>query len=269
MTRAGLQPGTFAGERVFSSRVELRYILEPATERPDVLLVAVAAAPRSGGPPRYGMYRALGSASCHRLFVLDDHRPAGAHARPCWYLGSNRLTDVPDSVCELISQTADELGVPSSRIVTCGTSKGGWASLYFAARLGVGHAIVGEPQVLLGEHLLAADLLTSETLEFAAHIAGGTSSHDRDYLNEVLFAAFRRSASPPHVHLYCGRDSYYYAHDALPLVHFLERRGISTELELGDHSEHADVGLHFPGYVTARRRRPSAKAASGGGNRRS
>lgn len=240
--------GGLSGERVFSSGVEVPYLLEEASERPDYLIVALLAAAPDGEAPRYYTLRALRSAPCHRLFVLDDQGPPGPPARPCWYVGRNRKTEVADSVCHLVDEIAAELGVPRERIVTCGTSKGGWAALYLAARLGAGHAIAGEPQVLLGQYLLR-----DGTYDIGAHIAGGRSAADREYLDGLLFDAFRVSQQRPRVHLLCGRGSPYREWHVLPLVRFLERLGVPVELELGDYSEHVpDLGRHFPSFLSGR-----------------
>jgi hypothetical protein len=239
-----------SGERVFSSSVDLRYLLEEAPTRPDALIVAFSAAAHDGEAPRYYTLRALRAVPCHRLFVLDDRGPPGPPARPCWYVGSNRRTEVADSVCHLVREIAHELGVDRDRIITCGASKGGWAALYFAARIGAGHAIAAEPQSLLGQYLLQ-----DGTYDIASHIAGGRSPADGEYLDSLLFEAFRSAEHRPHVHLYCGRGSPYYAWHVLPLIRCLESLGISVELELGEHSEHVpDLGRHFPGFLIARLR---------------
>jgi hypothetical protein len=228
--------------------VELRYVVEEASGWPRGLIVAFAAAVEDGEEPRYYTVRALRSIPCAKLFILDDQGPPGPPPRPCWYVGSNRRTEVADSVCELMRRTAQELGVPSGGVVTCGASKGGWAALYFAARFCAAHAIAGEPQVLLGDYLLQID-----THDIATHLAGGTSAEDRDYLNELLFSAFRQSQAPPRVHLYCGRGSGYYVDQAKALIDVLEPLRIPVELELGDHSAHVpDLGKHFPSFLTAR-----------------
>jgi hypothetical protein len=238
----------FPGERMFSYQADLHYVLEPATERPDALVVAFSAAHEPGEPPRYYTTRVLRAVPCHRLFILDDHGPRTGHARPSWYLGAARSDAVPASVEKLMDTTARELGLSRDRVVTCGASKGGWAALYFAARFGAGHAVAGEPQAFLGRHLLQ-----DGTWDIAAHIAGGTIASDGDYLDDLLFDAFRTSPRPPDVHLFCGQGSAYYERDVLPLSRFLAARSIFCEMTVADFSEHVpDLGVHFPPYLTDR-----------------
>jgi hypothetical protein len=235
-------------ERVFASRVPVKYVLHPASERPDVLLVAFSAAHEPDDHPRYYRHRALRELPCHRLFVLDDHGPREPLPRPAWYLGRHRRSDVPDSVCELIERMREELAVERGRLVTGGLSMGGWAALYFGARVGAGHAIAGEPQTLLGRHLCQ-----EENRSIAEHVAGGSSQADSDYLDALLFDALRAAAAPPRVHVYSGRGSPYYDRDVRPLLALLDELDVPWELELGDHSAHVpDLGLHFPAYMVGR-----------------
>ena len=242
------ETGEFADERVFASATEVRYVLQDASDDADALVVAFSAAHPPDTPPRYYTHKALRGLPCPRLFILDDQGPREPLPRPCWYLGGNRLFDVADSVLDLLGAIAGELGVPKHRVITCGASKGGWAALYFAARFGAGHAVAGEPQVMLGKHLCQ-----EENASIAAHVAGDVSQATSDFLDGLLFEALRENRDdPPTVHLFSGR-TLYYERDVLPLVAFLEEQRIDCQLELGDHTEHVpDLGLNYPVYLRRR-----------------
>jgi hypothetical protein len=243
------ETGALPGERNFrAGRLQVRYLLELGTQQPHVLVVSFAAWHDAHEAPRYYTLRALRALSCNRLFVLDDHGPSGQYPRPSWYLGQKRATDVPDAVCQLIEALAAELHVTRESLITCGASKGGWASLFFGARVGAGHAIAGEPQVFLGRHLLQED-----TYDIATHVAGGTSEADGEFLDRLLFDAMRLAATPPTVHLYCGAGGFYHRHHASPLCTFLDQLGLEYKLDLGEHANHVpDLGLHFPAYLTSK-----------------
>jgi hypothetical protein len=238
--------GALEGERVYrAGPLELRYLLELPPEPANLLVVAFSAAHEPHEPPRYYTIRVLRALPCARLFILDDHGPGDPPARPSWYLGASRSPDLPAAVGELVQEIRKELDVAPDRVVTCGASKGGWASLYFGARLGAAHAVAGEPQVFLGRHLLQESVS-----HIAAHVAGGTSAEDGEYLDALLFDAFRGAKTPPRVHIYCGRGTPYYALHVLPLCRFLEDIAVACELEVGEYSNHVpDLGVHFPGYL--------------------
>ena len=176
--------------------------------------------------------------------MLDDQGLPGPPPGPSWWLGRHQGPDVAGSVCELIERTAAELGVRRTRIVTIGSSMGGWAALYFGARVGAGHAIAGEPQTRLGDYLCGPAFH-----QIAEHIVGGSSPEHRRQLDAILFDAVRSAPSLPHVHLYCGRASSFYEGHVAPLVAVLDEVGASWDLELGDFSAHEDVGPPFRAHL--------------------
>jgi pimeloyl-ACP methyl ester carboxylesterase len=154
---------------------------------------------------------------------------------------------VAESVCELVARTTGELDLQPGRTITAGSSMGGWAALYFAARTGAGHAIAGEPQTLLGSYLCGGVFGS-----FAEHIAGGDSEEDREFLDGLLFDALRANPAPLHIDLYCGRGSPYYAGHVTPLVALLDELEVPWELELGEYTEHDDLVHRFPAYLVER-----------------
>lgn len=175
--------GVFRGERVFRGLAPIKYLLRRSATRSRTLIVMFSGADE-GKPPRYNWYRLTADVPCHRLSVLDDGGQADP-PRPSWYLGAHE-SGFADAVCALIRRTAEDLRVDSSQLITAGTSMGGWAALYYAARVGAGHAIVGEPQALLG------DFLCWEAFEdIAKHVAGGSSAAHQETLNDLLLAALR------------------------------------------------------------------------------
>ena len=154
---------------------------------------------------------------------------------------------MPDSVCELIEGIVSELGVARGNVVTVGSSMGAWAALYFGARIGARHTIVAEPQVLLGSYLDMPELHP-----IAAHIAGGTSPDDIDYLDAILFDALRAAESLPQVHILCGRTSPYMERHVQPLVALLDELGCSYQVTLGRNSKHSHVPVEFAWFLRTR-----------------
>jgi pimeloyl-ACP methyl ester carboxylesterase len=244
--RDDAETGDFAGERVFASTADIRYVLAPAAGPSKVLVVAFSSAQALGAPPRYRWRKQLSELPCHRLFVLDDHGPRTPVPGPSWYLGAGRSFAVVDSVCDLIERTAEEQGVKPEHTVTIGSSMGGWAALYFGTRVGAGDVIAGEPQTLLGTYLCGPAFH-----ELAEHIVGGSSPEDRAILDGILFDALRASTSLPRVHLFCGRESPHHERHVLPLLEVLEELGGVWELELAEGFDHDDVGHPFSAYLLA------------------
>jgi pimeloyl-ACP methyl ester carboxylesterase len=233
----------FPGERVFSGAAPIRYLLHPATQRPDTLVVAFAGAHQPGEAAHYHWHRVLAGLPCHRMFLLDDHGCPSPEPGPSWYLGA-KGSGVAGAVHALIQRTAAELGVEPERTLTAGTSMGGWAALYFGARVGAGHVIAGEPQTRLGDYLCGPAFHP-----IAEHVAGGSSRRERRRLDGLLFDAVRAAPAPPHVHVCCGRESSHYERHVLPLLALLTELGAQSELELGDYSDHEGIASHFPVFL--------------------
>ncbi len=240
------ETGDFRGERVFAAETDVKYVLYDPEVASGSLVVAFSPDHPVDVPPRYYFTRALMGLACPRLFVLDDQGPREPLARPCWYLGRNRVFDVADSILTLMEATARELGVPRRRVITCGGSKGGWAALYFGARFGAGHVVAGEPQVVLGRHIC----FSYPTI--AAHIAGDSSQEASDFLDGLLFEAFRAASDPPEVHLFSGRTDFL-DRDVLPLKAFLEDLAVPCRLDLSDHTSHIpEHGRRYPPFLRDR-----------------
>jgi pimeloyl-ACP methyl ester carboxylesterase len=238
------ETGDFPGERSCGS-TGLRYVLEGLEGDCGSLVIPFSAAHDPGEPARYYTHRVLRDLPCPRLFVLDDQGP-GDPARPCWYLGRLPELEVARAVVELVERVAAELG--AGRLITCGSSMGGWAALYFGCRLGASDAIAGEPQVRLGA------FLAQEThSEIQCHIAGDIPVAEVPaMLDDLVFAAYRAAPAPPRTHLFSGRTPYL-EHDVLPLARFLDGIGAPCELELSDHREHVpDLGVRFPPFLRSR-----------------
>jgi pimeloyl-ACP methyl ester carboxylesterase len=247
----------FAGERVFNGRVPVKYVLEKA-DRPEAPLVVVfSGARKRGEAPRYNWYRLLQGCDCHRLYLLDVVG-AGDPEGPAWYLGPARGTEVPESVAELLRAAAREVGVPRERVVTAGSSMGGWAAIYYGALVGVGHVVAGEPQIRLGDYLSGPAFH-----EIAEHLAGGSGPEDQEFLNRLVFDAVCAAAPVPEIHLCCGAESPYREAHIAPLVELLDQLGASWELELIEGQDHGTIRKWFALFLVERLKRLGVNVPEG------
>jgi len=227
-------------ERVYDGGEEtVRHVLMPA-ERCDSahLAIGFAAVVPRGDAPRYHYIRAMADVPAHRMFILDEHGPHG-----CWYLGHNRDWTVGRSIERLIAETTESLRIPSANVTAFGSSKGGWAALYFAARAGIGRVIAGEPQTRLGDHLFRGDPDTAEW------IAGGRSEADRAFLDGILDEAWAEAADLPEVTLMVGTGIYRERHID-PFLQVSRERGVGCDLQVRDFEAHDDLRFHFPDFLS-------------------
>ncbi len=227
----------FFGDDVFDTTPPIRHLFRECAESP-YLLVVFSAYPKQGRPPRYNYLNVLENVAVNQLFILDDCGSEG-----CYYLGENRDFFVESNVIRLIRSVADQNGIQPYDMIAAGTSKGGYAALYYGFRYGFGMVISGGFQSLLGDYLMEYH---PDTARF---IAGGSSQQDRTYLNHLLFDAARSVRIAPKLYLHMGTGDYHYAQHMIPLLKFLDEQGIPYQLDLADYTEHDEVGMYFPHYL--------------------
>ncbi len=242
---------SYLGEQTFVGSCDsVRYLIQDATTLNDTLVVGFSAQHQISKTPRYSSIKVLRDMPCHRLFILDDHGPVAPYARGSWYMGHNRRFTVEATVRELIDHVIAELGVARERVMSCGSSKGGWAAIYFAFAADLGHAIAGEPQSKIGTHLLGPGA-GADTRSMAEFIAGGTEANDWQFLDDILFQIMSSSRARPILHLLIGRGVYEERHIA-PLVEVATEIGVRLDVEQNDFVEHDDLAVHFPPYLRAK-----------------
>jgi hypothetical protein len=199
----------FPGEAVFAEgQHAVRYVLQRGAAGSRHLCVVFAGMRRE---PKYTYVRTLAPVRAHRLFVLDDYGPhLPEFGYPgCYYLGRDREFSFEASVSALLNKVGSDLGVAGVDRIACGSSKGGWAALYYGFKYGFGHVVVGAPQTRLL-----------------------SSTHAR-----------------PRVHLHVGERERHREQHVEPLLAVLETMGVCYSVDLGDYDTHQQLRDYFPPYL--------------------
>lgn len=138
-------------EQKYVSRngIKLQYMLEEHCGKGSDKLIVVFSAFSPKGNPEYNYVRTLKNIKVNKLFILDNYGPKG-----CYYLGCDNNYNVADAVCELIEAVSSNYGISKEKTTFVGSSKGGFAALYFGLKLNVGNVIAGEPQIEVANYLL-------------------------------------------------------------------------------------------------------------------
>lgn len=233
----------FSNEKNFKGAKDIKYLFYENTES-DHLIVVFSGFPKPGSPPLYNYVRSLTNVKANKLFILDEY--GAEEPRGCYYLGENRDLSVEVSVIALITHIANKHNVPFRKIIACGSSKGGYASLYFGIKYGFGYAVAGGPQILLGRYLLEQ---TSVTREVARFIAGGIGEEDKQYLNSLIFEVIENASKFPKMHIHVGKGEPHYATHVVPFIEALNKKQATCHLDLGDYDNHSELITHFPPYL--------------------
>lgn len=221
----------------------IKYLLQ-RNKKSDKLLVIFSGFPSKGKPPAYNYLWTFRSLQCNKLFILDDF---GNDYRGTFYLGTNEDWFLNDGITNLIAHIKDEIGVKNEDITLTGSSKGGYASLYYALKNGYGNVIVGEPQVMLGDYLTEVP----QHLPVFENIMGEYSDEKKDKLNRSLTEVAEKAKDHPEkITILCGKANEYYLNQHVKhLTNLFDEKEITYQLELGDFKEHSQIGKHYPKLV--------------------
>ncbi|BAO94064.1 heparinase II/III domain-containing protein [Caballeronia insecticola] len=214
----------------------IQYLFEPQENSDALFVVFPALAPEF--EYRINYHRVLRGAPVNQLFVLDDFGPQGSYL-----IASNGKLELAEAVCALIESFRVKLGIEKSKVIFLGSSKGGASALYFANRLGYGHVLTGAPQTRIGHFLLRQDLENGPRL--ANYMMPGEDSEEK--LDKLIFdLPFNRDVS---CRIHVGRGDHHYESHALPYAEHIRTQGGCVEVDVGEYSEHSDLGKHFPLFI--------------------
>ncbi|EEL49683.1 hypothetical protein bcere0022_30240 [Bacillus cereus Rock3-44] len=222
-------------ERVFKSELDIKYIFEKTYKKTKNLMIVFSGMPDENKPPSYNYGRTLSEFDCNKLFILDDFG-----CRASYYLCKNRDYAIERSIRALIDHIIKEYDI--TNVIACGSSKGGYAALYYGIKYGFNHIIVGSPQVYLGDYLLKQTNFSN----IATFIAGGTDQGDLEYLNSILPNLISETENKPNIFIHLGAKESHYRFHVQPLIQLLKQNKIDYTLDLGDYDKHSDVAIFFP-----------------------
>ncbi|MBS4204792.1 Two component regulator three Y domain-containing protein [Lederbergia citrea] len=225
----------FKGEKTFESERTVKYFYEKSYQKTNNLIIIFSAMPAKGKMPGYNFVSTLKEFDCNKLFILDDFGCRGSY-----YLCENKDFSIERSVISLINFIIKENKI--DKVITCGSSKGGYAALYYGIKYGFSNIIAGSPQYLLGEYLINQ----AKEGAIAKFMSGAIEKEDYEFLNRIMSDMISNSPNKPRVFIHLGKGEANYHKHVKPLMKKLEEKQIDYQLDLGDYSKHIDVAKFFP-----------------------
>lgn len=129
----------------------------------------------------YNYVKTLRPLKENKLFLIDENMD-GEKSKCSYYMGYNMSKDYEKKIIGLIRQVIQENNLKYEDVVLFGSSKGGFAALYYAFKYGFGNAIVGSPTIFLGEN--------HKTSKFGKkiiqHLTGGYSTENIEWLDKLI-----------------------------------------------------------------------------------
>lgn len=228
-------------QKVFRYKgVRVKYMLKKEKDA-NTLAIVFSACTRVGLRARYNYVRTLNGLHCNRLYILDDY--AKDH-RGSYYIGGNFKFDEEAATRVLIQKVMGDL--KPTKVVCCGSSKGGYAALNFGVEIPNSIMIVGAPQYFLMTYLLESDNM--DTLE---HILGERNEEKDEVLESYLRKKLQNNSNidTQTVYLHYSDKEHTYKEHIVHMVKDMEEAGYYIEKDVAGYTNHSDVSYHFPDFL--------------------
>lgn len=231
------------GKDFKTDKCKLSYLFIPKKSS-DKLLIIFSGFGAPGKPAVFNYVRSLQTINANRLYILDDF---GFDKRGAYYLGKEDDFFIEEAVLNLINEISVKNNIKKENIVVSGSSKGGYAALYFGLKYGYGEVLAGAPQTLLGDYLIGGEQY-KQTLKY---LGGEDREFGRKRLNALLFDIVhnRDNNTQPNIRIHVGRGDHHYKNHVIPFTQHLNRYNLKYDLDVADYTNHGDVGAHFPPFV--------------------
>lgn len=227
-------------QKVFKGKkYDVKYVLDINKKSKDLLIVFTACT-KVGQTARYNYIRTVEGYKCNKLFILDDF---GFDNRGAYYLGKDKDFAIEKDVKILIEKIIKELNI--RRSVFIGSSKGGYAALYFGLDFKNSSIITGAPQYKLGNYL---NLPGHENI--LKYIMGDTEETSIDYLNLLMKRKLEEKKNNNNkIYLHYSINEENYVSDLEHLIKDVEYFNIELIKDEETYSGHAELTNYFPGFI--------------------
>lgn len=227
-------------KKVKSNGYTLKYMLERSDSTS--LIVVLSGIPRQGLKARYNYGRTLRNIKANKLFILDDF---GYDQRGAFYLGKNKDFKIQEAVKELISKVKCDLCIDKTFYV--GSSKGGFASLYFGLQDKGSTIVAGGPQYILGDHLTKG-VYPKYTLPYI--LGEDYTQEDIDSLNNIVRdVVYELKDNECDIYLHYSDKEYTYDRHVIPLLEDFKANDIKCHEDVEHYEKHAEIAYYFPSFL--------------------
>ncbi|KMT58653.1 Two component regulator three Y domain-containing protein [Listeria fleischmannii 1991] len=226
--------------RTFKSSTSVQYALKTRRSH-DTLVIVFSAFSRVGLPATYNYMATTKEVAADRLFILDDF---GYNKQGGYYL-FHKGTRAPETVVtELIESIIAQKKY--RKVICVGTSKGGYAALYYGLKLKANAVIAGAPQYFLGDYL--TDI--PEKNPTYKGMVGEKEAYSVPYLNRLLQDKVLEEPKFPidfYIHYSCNEHTF--REHIADLIQDLKASGYPLTLDEQKYYKHQEVAYYFPPFL--------------------
>lgn len=199
--------------------------------------------------PTYNYVGLLKDENVHKLFIKDVYGDERL-TRTSYYLNYNTSFDVENSIVRLVEKVLDEVNLSMEDVIFAGSSKGGFAALYYAYKLGAGHVIAGGPQILLGDYLSKGHDEQSVGKNIFNSMFGEINENNINAANEILPGLIENTANKNvGVHIHVGYWEPHFKDHIEPFMEMAAKNKITNiTLHMNDYETHSGLATYFPPF---------------------
>lgn len=202
------------------------------------LIVSFSGFPGKGKKAKYNYFRTLKNIKKNQLYILDDF---GYESAGSYYLGEKGEYFLENEIPKLIRLITEKNNINITYFI--GTSKGGWASLYYGIKLNSNYILSGAPQYYIGEYLKKNEY----HLKILNGIIGNESEKVRiEQLNKKLKNTIENTdiSDIKFIIHYSKNEPTYEEGIKEMLLDFKKKKANLVE-NIEYYSDHAEVGKYF------------------------
>ncbi|WP_411167634.1 accessory Sec system protein Asp2 [Clostridium sp. MB05] len=220
-------------------KYKIKYLFENNSKSKDLIIIFTSCI-KPGQKARYNYIRTLDNFECNKLFILDDF---GFDGRGAYYLGKDNDFDIEKDLESLINSVITNLN-PDKKIFL-GSSKGGYAALYFGIKYNKSIIISGAPQYILGNYLNYPN-----HRNILKYIMSDTNLSSIELLNNLLrnnLEKYNNNDSTIYLHYSTNEETY--DSDISVLIKDMKTFGIQTYYDIHTYNNHSDLTNFFPEFI--------------------
>lgn len=149
-------------------------------------------------------------------------------------------------VISLVKEVKSKLSI--ERTIYCGSSKGGWAALYYGIRDAGSTIIAGSLQYLMGNYVTRNERLRENLMKYV--MGKDYTDDDIDYLNNLLRNTLKKNKDNNcDIHLHYSDSEYTYKDHMIHLLEDLRKLGIKFTEDIHTYKKHEELSLYFPPFL--------------------
>lgn len=214
---------------------KIKYLFFP--KKSDELIISFSGFAGENKKPKYNYIKTLKGVEKNQIYILDDF---GYKKSGSYYLGENGDYFLEREIPRLVNKIKHKYNI--KKVYTIGTSKGGWACLYYGILLGCDVVICGAPQYYIGNYLNT----TCYHKKILKSITRNQEKWEIKDLNYKLRNAIKEfDISNIKFIIHYSKNEHTYKDHICYLLKDLKSENAYIEEDISNYLSHHEVGIYF------------------------